>query len=135
MASRRDQLNAYTFAKRRMLAAFLQSSPDGSEEGAPRPLRAVIPGAIVGVVVMAVFGAWGMFKPTAPKGWDEPNAKVIVASDSTTRYVVLKTGKQVQLHPVLNMASAKLLLDEGQGDVVPSGIGVLAARRCLARNA
>lgn len=125
MASRRDQLNAYTFAKRRMLAAFLQSSPDGSEEGAPRPLRAVIPGAIVAVVVMAVFGAWGMFKPTAPKGWDEPNAKVIVASDSTTRYVVLKTGKQVQLHPVLNMASAKLLLDEGQGDVVTVAESVL----------
>ncbi|MFF6878451.1 type VII secretion protein EccB [Streptomyces sp. NPDC012474] len=125
MASRRDQLNAYTFAKRRMLAAFLQSSPDGSEEGAPRPLRAVVPGAIVGVVVMAVFGAWGMFKPTAPKGWDEPNAKVIVASDSTTRYVVLKTGKQVQLHPVLNMASAKLLLNEGQGDVVTVAESVL----------
>ncbi|MEV7994527.1 type VII secretion protein EccB [Streptomyces sp. NPDC086077] len=125
MASRRDQLNAYTFAKRRMLAAFLQSSPDGSEEGAPRPLRAVVPGIIVGIVVMAVFGAWGMFKPTAPKGWDEPNAKVIVASKSTTRYVVLKTDGQVQLHPVLNMASAKLLLEAGQGDVVTVAESVL----------
>ncbi|GCB45613.1 type VII secretion protein EccB [Streptomyces sp. NL15-2K] len=125
MASRRDQLNAYTFAKRRMLAAFLQSSPDGSEEGAPRPLRSVLPGVIVGVVVIAVFGAWGMFKPTAPKGWNTPNAKVIVASDSTTRYVVLKTGKQVQLHPVLNMASAKLLLNEGQGEVVTVAESVL----------
>ncbi|GGT41761.1 type VII secretion protein EccB [Streptomyces chromofuscus] len=125
MASRRDQLNAYTFAKRRMLAAFLQSSPDGSEEGAPRPLRAVLPGIIVGIVVMAVFGAWGMFKPTAPKGWDEPNAKVIVASKSTTRYVVLKTDGQAQLHPVLNMASAKLLLQAGQGDVVTVAESVL----------
>ncbi|MFC4507952.1 MULTISPECIES: type VII secretion protein EccB [Streptomyces] len=125
MASRRDQLNAYTFAKRRMLAAFLQSSPDGSEEGAPRPLRAILPGVIVGVIVMAVFGAWGMFKPTAPKGWDEPNAKVIVASKSTTRYVVLKTDGQVQLHPVLNMASAKLLLNAGEGAVVTVAESVL----------
>ncbi|MFG3657807.1 type VII secretion protein EccB [Streptomyces sp. NPDC047706] len=125
MASRRDQLNAYTFAKRRMLAAFLQSSPDGSEERAPRPLRAVLPGVIVGVIVMAVFGAWGMFKPTAPKGWDEPNAKVIVASKSTTRYVVLRTDGQAQLHPVLNMASAKLLLEAGQGDVVTVAESVL----------
>ncbi len=62
MASRRDQLNAYTFAKRRMLASFVQSSPDASDEGAPRPLRAILPGAIVGVVVLAAFGAWGMFK-------------------------------------------------------------------------
>ena len=125
MASRRDQLNAYTFAKRRMLAAFLQSSPDGSEEGAPRPLRSVLPSVVVGVVIMAVFGAWGMFKPTAPKGWDTPNAKVIIASKSTTRYVVLKTDGEVQLHPVLNMASAKLLLEAGQGDVVTVAESVL----------
>ncbi|MFD9323007.1 type VII secretion protein EccB [Streptomyces sp. NPDC060053] len=125
MASRRDQLNAYTFAKRRMLAAFLQSSPDGSEEGAPRPLRSILPGIVVGVLVMAVFGAWGMFRPTAPKGWDTPNAKVIVASKSTTRYVVLRTGDEVQLHPVLNMASAKLLLEEGQGEVVTVSESVL----------
>ncbi|WP_037679504.1 type VII secretion protein EccB [Streptomyces griseus] len=125
MASRRDQLNAYTFAKRRMLAAFLQSSSDGSEEGAPRPLRAIVPSIVVGVVVMAVFGAWGMFKPTAPKGWDTPNAKVIVADKSTTRYVVLKTDGEVQLHPVLNMASAKLLLNSNQGEVVTVAESVL----------
>ncbi|MEV6839689.1 type VII secretion protein EccB [Streptomyces sp. NPDC051133] len=116
MASRRDQLNAYTFAKRRMLASFVQSSPDASDEGAPRPLRAVLPGAIVGVVVLAAFGAWGMFKPTAPQGWDTPATKVIIASKSTTRYVVLKTHGKAELHPVLNMASAKLVLD-GQSDV------------------
>ncbi|GAA0671614.1 type VII secretion protein EccB [Streptomyces thermocarboxydovorans] len=118
MASRRDQLNAYTFAKRRLLAAFVQSSPHGSDEGAPRPLRGILPGLIIGVIVMAVFGAWGMFRPTAPKGWDTPAEKVIIASKSTTRYVVLKTGDRVQLHPVLNMASAKLLLAPGKGDVV-----------------
>lgn len=116
MASRRDQLNAYTFAKRRMLASFVQSSPDASDEGAPRPLRAILPGAIVGVVVLAAFGAWGMFKPTAPQGWDAPGQKVIIASKSTTRYVVLKTHHKTQLHPVLNMASAKLVLDT-QSDV------------------
>ncbi|MEU7061235.1 type VII secretion protein EccB [Streptomyces sp. NPDC046197] len=125
MASRRDQLNAYTFAKRRMLASFVQSSPGGSEEGAPRPLRGVLPGVLTGVVVMAVFGAWGMFRPTAPQGWDTPNDKVIIASKSTTRYVVLKTDGKVQLHPVLNMASAKLLLDPGQGEVVTVAESVL----------
>ncbi|MEW2079013.1 type VII secretion protein EccB [Streptomyces sp. NPDC012403] len=118
MASRRDELNAYTFAKRRTLASFLQPSPSGSEEDAPKPLRAVVPGVIVGVVVLAVFGAIGLFSPTAPKGWDEPGAHVIVASDSTTRYVVLKTDGKKQLHPVLNMASAKLLLDPDKDSVI-----------------
>ncbi|MGW1803432.1 type VII secretion protein EccB [Streptomyces sp. NPDC002078] len=118
MASRRDELNAYTFAKRRTLAAFLQPSPSGSEEGAPKPLGALVPGLVVGAVVLAVFGGIGMFSPTAPKGWDDPGKHVIVASESTTRYVVLKTGKQVQLHPVLNMASAKLLLSPENDSVI-----------------
>ncbi len=118
MASRRDELNAYTFAKRRTLASFLQPSPSGSEEGAPKPLGALVPGVVVGVVILAVFGAIGMFSPTAPKGWDTPEEHVIVASKSTTRYVVLKTGKQKQLHPVLNMASAKLLLDPGKASII-----------------
>ncbi|MEV6513695.1 type VII secretion protein EccB [Streptomyces sp. NPDC051642] len=118
MASRRDELNAYTFAKRRTLASFLQPSPTGSDEGAPKPLSALVPGLVIGVVILAVFGGIGMFKPTAPPGWSKPNEHVIVASKSTTRYVVLKTGKQAQLHPVLNMASAKLLLDPGNDSVI-----------------
>ncbi|MFJ8747754.1 type VII secretion protein EccB [Streptomyces sp. NPDC102441] len=118
MASRRDELNAYTFAKRRLVAQFLQPHPSGSEEGAPRPLRAVVPGAIVGVVVLAVFGAWGMFKPVAPQKWDTPYENVIIASKSTTRYVVLVTDGKKQLHPVLNMSSAKLLLAPDKGTVV-----------------
>lgn len=125
MASRRDELNAYTFAKRRTLAAFLQSAPAGSEEGAPRPLRAVLPGIVVGVIVLAVFGAWGMFKPAAKPGWDKPKEHVIIASKSTTRYVVLTTDGERQLHPVLNMASAKLLLDAGKGGVIKVDESVL----------
>ncbi|MFJ8212346.1 type VII secretion protein EccB [Streptomyces sp. NPDC096033] len=122
MASRRDELNAYTFAKRRTVAAFLQPSATGTEEGAPRPLRTVLPGVVVGALLVAGFGAWGMFKPQAPKGWDEPGAMVIVGKQSTTRYVVLTTkinGKdQTRLHPVLNLASARLLLDPQKSKVV-----------------
>ncbi|WNF29955.1 type VII secretion protein EccB [Streptomyces sp. C11-1] len=118
MASRRDELNAYTFAKRRLIAQFLQPNPTGSEEGAPKPLRAVLPGAIIAVVILAAFGAWGMFKPVAPQKWDTPKEHVIIASKSTTRYVVLTTDGKKQLHPVLNMASAKLLLAPDKGTVI-----------------
>ncbi|MCM2392882.1 type VII secretion protein EccB [Streptomyces albipurpureus] len=115
MASRRDELNAYTFAKKRTVAAFLQPSATGTEEGAPRPMRAIVPGLIVGALVLAGFGAFGMFKPKAPKDWAAPGTKVIVGKKSTTRYVVLETGKdkskKVLLHPVLNLASARLLLN------------------------
>ncbi|MBL1102355.1 type VII secretion protein EccB [Streptomyces coffeae] len=118
MASRRDELNAYIFAKKRTVAAFLQPTPSGTEEGAPRPLRAVLPGVVVGALILAGFGAWGMFKPVAPKGWDDVASHVVVGSDSTTRYVVLKTDGKVQLHPVLNFASAKLLLDPDKSSIV-----------------
>ncbi|MEU5918146.1 type VII secretion protein EccB [Streptomyces sp. NPDC004288] len=122
MASRRDELNAYTFAKKRTVAAFLQPSPSGTEEGAPKPLRAVVPGLITAALVVAGFGAWGMFKPTAPKGWDTPGTRVIVGKQSTTRYVVLETGKgkdkKTLLHPVLNLASARLLLNPDQFQVI-----------------
>ncbi|MEI7030732.1 type VII secretion protein EccB [Streptomyces pratensis] len=133
MASRRDELNAYTFAKKRTVAAFLQPSATGTEEGAPRPLRAVVPSLIVGALILAGFGAWGMFKPTAPKGWDKPGTKVIVGKDSTTRYVVLPTGKGKNrknlLHPVLNLASARLLLTPQQFGVVQVADKVLDAGR------
>lgn len=72
MASRRDELNAYTFAKKRLTAAFLQPSAVGTDEGAPRPLRAVLPGVVVGALLVAGFGAWGIFKPKVPDGWDTP---------------------------------------------------------------
>lgn len=118
MASRRDELNAYTFAKKRLVAAFLQPSPTGTEEGAPRPLRGILPGIIVGVLILVGFGVWGMFKPKAPEGWDKPEEKVIIGSDSTTRYVVLETDGKAQLHPVLNLASAKLILEPSKGEIV-----------------
>ncbi|MFJ8633068.1 type VII secretion protein EccB [Streptomyces sp. NPDC093568] len=120
---RRDELAAYTFARKRTVAAFLAPSPGGSEEGAPRPVRTVMPSLAVGVVLVIGFIAWGVIKPTAPKGWDTPGEHIIVDSDSTTRYVVLdpdpKDGKTEKvLHPVLNYASAKLLLDKGKGSVL-----------------
>lgn len=132
MASRRDELNAYTFAKRRLLAAFLQPSPSGTEEGAPKPLRTVVPSLVAGALTLAVFGAWGMFQPTAPSGWDEPGARVIVGKQSTTRYVVLKTDGDTRLHPVLNLASARLLMKDGTYEVVQVGDDVLDSGRSRA---
>ncbi|MET9608622.1 type VII secretion protein EccB [Streptomyces sp. NPDC006512] len=133
MASRRDELNAYTFAKRLTVAAFLQPSATGTEEGAPRPLQAVLPSLVVGALLLAGFGAWGMFRPQAPKGWDRPGVMVIVGKQSTTRYVVLTTGsgdgQRTRLHPVLNLASARLLLDPGKFKVVQVDDELLDAGR------
>jgi len=130
MASRRDELSAYTFAKKRMVAAFVQPSPTVMDDGAPRPLRAILPGVIVGALILAGFGAWGMIKPTAPQGWNDTAAHIIVGNESTSRYVILSTGGKKQLHPVLNLASAKLVLESGKSDKVRHHPGEgLAARQ------
>ncbi|WP_399085041.1 type VII secretion protein EccB [Streptomyces sp. BBFR2] len=123
MASRRDELNAYSFARKRTNAAFLKPLPSGSIESAPRPLKAVLPSVLMGVVILVGFGACGILSPVAPQGWDAVGENVIVGSDSTTRYVVLKSDngqgkKEKLLHPVLNLASAKLLLDPDKYKVV-----------------
>ncbi|MEV6211025.1 type VII secretion protein EccB [Kitasatospora sp. NPDC051914] len=114
MASRRDELNAYNFARRRTVGAFLQPGGGGNDEDAPRPVRAVLPSFVVAAVVVAGFGMWGVIKPSAPKNWDD-GKNIIQGKDSTTRYVVLEdpqTHEKV-LHQVLNMSSAKLLLPAG----------------------
>ncbi|GGZ39419.1 type VII secretion protein EccB [Streptomyces poonensis] len=113
MATRRDELNAYSFARRRTVAAFLQPSPHGSEEAAPRPLKTILPSLGVATLIVVGFGAWGMLSPTAPKGWDQEGKNILVGSESTTRYVLVKTKgeEKPSLHPVLNLASAKLLLN------------------------
>lgn len=72
MASRRDELNAYTFAKRRTVAAFLQPSATGTEEGAPRPLRAVVPGLIAAAVVLMRLRRLGHVQADGPQGLGGP---------------------------------------------------------------
>ncbi|MEZ0095401.1 type VII secretion protein EccB [Streptacidiphilus sp. EB129] len=113
MASRRNELSAQTFSRRRTVAAFLQPTGGGNEQDAPRPLRAVVPSVIVGVLAVVGFGAYGIIKPAAPLHWTTDNA-VIVDQQTTTRYVILKDAKgNPVLHPVLNIASARLLLGAG----------------------
>ncbi|MFD5466197.1 type VII secretion protein EccB [Kitasatospora sp. NPDC127059] len=111
MASRRDELNAYTFARKRTVGAFLLPSGGGSDEDAPRPVKAVLPSVLVGTLVVAGFGLWGVFKPAAPLQWDS-GKNIIQGKQSTTRYVVLvdPDGKTKRLHQVLNMSSARLVL-------------------------
>ncbi|MER7755515.1 type VII secretion protein EccB [Kitasatospora sp. NPDC097643] len=111
MASRRDELNAYTFARKRTVGAFLLPGGGGSDEDAPRPVKAVLPSVLVATAVVAGFGLWGVFKPGAPLHWDDGKS-VIQGKRSTTRYVVLTDpdGRTKRLHQVLNMSSARLVL-------------------------
>ena len=126
MSARRDQFSTYSSAGRRTAAALLRSwrFPPGAGRDARWPWRAVLPGLAAGAVLLAGFAVWGMVRPGLPGDWDAPGAKLLVGSESTTRYVILRTGGRSELHPVLNLASARLLLD-------PARYGVLTVDESL----
>ncbi|HEY1157212.1 MAG TPA: type VII secretion protein EccB, partial [Arthrobacter sp.] len=70
-------------------------------------------------VIVAGFAMWGVIKPAAPKDWDS-GANIIQGKQSTTRYVILPNPKtkEKELHQVLNMSSARLVLPAGAQVVI-----------------
>lgn len=105
MATRKDQLDAFVFARRRMVANLVAPSPTGSDEGAPRPVKTFFTSAILSAIAVAGVAVLGVFKPAAPSGWE---AGLAVDSSSGAAYVYSPQDKQ--LHPVVNITSARLLL-------------------------
>ncbi|HZU57769.1 MAG TPA: type VII secretion protein EccB [Actinocrinis sp.] len=105
MATRKDQLDAFVFARRRMVANLVAPSPTGSDEAAPRPVKTFFTSAILSAIAVAGVAVLGVFKPSAPSGWE---SGLVVDNSSGAEYVYSPQDKQ--LHPVVNVTSAKLLL-------------------------
>ncbi len=120
MATKSDLIEAQNFSRRRLLTAFTSGAPEGKELEPAAPLRAVIAAiALTAAVVLAgVF--YGLIQPGLPSGWQ--NGKLIIAKDTGARYVTVDGV----LHPVLNTASARLLMPAGQFDVINTSQSNLA---------
>ncbi len=105
MQTRRDQVQAHAFVVGRMVSALLRAEPDAQFS----PLRRLVVGTIIGVVVgglvLAGFGVYGVFSPGGSKSWKQPGA-LIVEKETGARYVFVDG----QLHPVLNYTSARLII-------------------------
>jgi type VII secretion protein EccB len=112
MATKSDLIEAQNFSRRRLLTAFVSGAPGGKELEPTAPLRAVIAAIAltVGVVLVGVF--YGLIKPGLPSGWD--NGKLILVSDTGARFVTIDG----ELHPVINTASARLLLPASEFAVI-----------------
>ncbi|MEY9925678.1 type VII secretion protein EccB [Catenulispora sp. GP43] len=102
MATRKEQLTAAEFSRRRVIGALLRPGADGVGEGAPRPFRATLVAAIVVVVALGTAGVVGYLHPRSKNEWQ----KDLIADGSGTQYVMLDG----RLHPVLNSTSAQLML-------------------------
>ncbi|MFL6110965.1 MAG: type VII secretion protein EccB [Catenulispora sp.] len=101
MATRKEQLTATEFTRRRILGALLRPSAGGVGEGAPRPFRSMFVAAVVVVIALGAAAVVGYTDPKPKEAWK----KGLIADGSGTEYVMLNG----RLHPVVNSTSARLL--------------------------
>jgi type VII secretion protein EccB len=103
VATRKDQLDAFNFARRRTVANLVAPSATGSDEGAPRPVRTFASSIILSAIAVAAVAVLGVFKPAAPSGWQGG-----LAVDSSTGAAYIDQNNE--LHSVYNITSARLIL-------------------------
>jgi hypothetical protein len=115
-ADTRDEVAAQRFRSRRMRSALLTGDPDRPNAPLSRLGAGVYGGILVTVLLLAVAGIDGVLRPGNSTAWQEPGA-FVVDGDTGARYVFLDGV----LHPMLNYASAKLLLGDGLHVVTVSG--------------
>lgn len=113
MATKKDLIEAQGFSRRRLLTAFTSGAPGGKELEPAKPLRAVVAGIALAIMVIVGGVFYGLVKPGLPDGWQ--NNKVILVKDTGARYLAVDG----ELYPIINATSARLLLPaEGYKDNV-----------------
>jgi Protein of unknown function (DUF690). len=120
MATKNDLIEAQSFSRRRLLTAFVSGAPGGKELEPAAPLRAVFTAIALAAAVILVGVFWGIVRPGLPSGWD--NGRLVLVSDTGARYVTIE-GK---LHPVINTASARLLIPSSDFDVITTDQATLS---------
>jgi len=107
MASRRDQLQGYRFLAARNASALLHADTDSAQGPLRRLSGSTLASVVVAVVAAVAALLFGLVRPGGG-AWQDGKS-LIVATGSGSRYVYLNGV----LHPVLNYASALLILREG----------------------
>jgi len=123
VATKKDLVEAQSFSKRRLTTAFVSGSPGGREVEPHRPMKAVIGGLALTVVLVLGSMAFGWLKGSLPQDWGDN--KLVIAKTSGARYVSIKET----LHPVLNTTSARLLIPAGGFEVITVADDKLAKQK------
>lgn len=119
MATRRDQLHAYRFLSTRNASALLHADTDTAEGPLRRLSGSTLASVVVGVVAAMVAVLFGLLRPGGG-AWHDGRS-LIIATGTGSRYVYLNGV----LHPVLNYASALLILRQGAVAPVTVSAGAL----------
>ena len=137
MYGRREQVEAHSFLIGRLAAAVVRADPDAPERPLRRTTVGVFGGIAIGALVVAVILIISLLTGGSGDSWRAPGT-LVVAEDSGNRYLMVGD----RLHPVLNYASARLLVggaptvatvSDGELAEVPKGspIGILGAPDAL----
>jgi ESX secretion system ATPase EccB len=112
MQSRRDQLQAHTYVLGRLTSALVHAEPDAAETPLRRTTVGWFAGVMVAAILVAGFAVYGLiFHGGGSRQWGQAGS-LIVEKETGNRFVYAGGA----LHPVLNYASARLLL-KGAGTV------------------
>jgi type VII secretion protein EccB len=106
MWSRRDQVQAYQFLRRRTVSAVLTGDANNAESPTKLTVAGIIGSIIVLVLGLAGFGVVGFILPGASEKW-KAGGSLIEEKETGARYLL---GEDGLLHPISNYASALLLL-------------------------
>ncbi|WP_433393261.1 type VII secretion protein EccB [Micromonospora sp. KLBMP9576] len=104
MPSRQDQLHSYQFTVQRAVAALVMRETDPAQSPFRRLAGAGLASVLVAAIGLGGFALYGLFTGGGST-WRDPGA-VIVEKESGARFVY----REEKLHPVLNYASALLII-------------------------
>ncbi|MFI7436062.1 type VII secretion protein EccB [Micromonospora haikouensis] len=104
MPSRQDQLHSYQFTVQRAVAALVMRETDPARSPFRRLAGAGLASVLVAAIALGGFALYGLFAGGGTK-WRDAGA-VIVEKESGARFVY----REQKLHPVLNYASALLII-------------------------
>ncbi|MFW0783835.1 type VII secretion protein EccB [Gordonia sp. CPCC 206044] len=102
----RQQVNGYRFLLRRLEHALMRRDVRMLHDPMRSHFRAVIVGVALAVLVTGGAFVYGLIKPAGSVG----DSKIIVTKDSGGLYVMIDDT----LHPVLNLASARLIIGSAE---------------------
>ncbi|WP_155859427.1 type VII secretion protein EccB [Cellulomonas sp. KRMCY2] len=114
MATKKELIEAQTYSRRRLLTAFVSGAPGGRELEATKPMRGLVAGIALTVLLILGGLASGYLKPALKDGWDN---NTLVTTDTGSRYVAVEGI----LYPVLNVTSARLMIPAGSFAVLQVG--------------
>jgi type VII secretion protein EccB len=115
MASRRDLVQSFQFAARRVVSAAVMRRTDPTEWPYRRLGGAGLGAVMVTVIALAAAGIYGVVVPGGKTSWKDGRT-VIVVKETGASYVYIE-GK---LHPVLNFTSAALIVGTTEVTVTAS---------------